>query len=164
MDLTRTLLDGLLYSFVASAYLLLALAYNPRLFLQDYPPAIQERVPPKTDREKRQARIVGLPFLLILMAGPLLSTLALARHLGAQAGFYPLFLNAFGVAFTFNLVDWLILDWLIFCAWTPRFLVIPGTEGMAAYQDYGYHVRGLLIGSGISLLSGLLVGGLVAWL
>ena len=30
-----------------------------------------------------------------------------------------LFANAFGVSFAFNLVDWLLLDWLLFCLITP---------------------------------------------
>lgn len=164
MSLNRLLLDAGLYALLASIYLLLMLRLNPRLFLQDYPPAIQERVPPKTVQEKWLALLIGLPFLLLLMAGPWLSTLALDRRLGGQVSFLELFLNALGVAFAFNLADWLILDWAIFCAWTPRFLVIPGTEGMPAYKDYGYHFRGFVIGAGFSLIYALFVSGLIAWL
>jgi len=40
-----------------------------------------------------------------------------------------LWLYAFGVAFAFNLWDWLILDWLVFCTITPKQFVIPGSEG-----------------------------------
>lgn len=59
---------------------------------------------------------------------------------------------------------WLILDWLIFCTWTPRFLVIPGTEGAAAYRDYAYHTRGFLVGSGFTLAAALVVAGIVTLL
>ena len=41
----------------------------------------------------------------------------------------------------FFLFDLLVLDILIFCTWTPHFLVIPGTEGMAGYKDWRMHVR-----------------------
>ena len=164
MTIDRLLLEGAVYALVASLYLMLLLRINPRLFLQDYPQAIQDSVPPKTEAETRQARILGLPFVLLLFAGPLLSTLALDRRLGGTASFFTLSLNAFAIAFAFNLVDWLVLDWLIFCTWTPRFLVIPGTEGMAAYRDYAYHTRGFLIGTGFSLATALVVSGIVTLL
>ncbi len=63
MSLNRLLLDAGLYALLASIYLLLMLRLNPRLFLQDYPAVIQERVPPKTAQEKRLALLIGLPFL-----------------------------------------------------------------------------------------------------
>jgi hypothetical protein len=164
MKSSRLVLDGALYALVTSVYLMVIIALYPRLFLQDYPEAIQAQVPPKTSREKRLMLIAGVPFLIILFVGPLLSTLALNRRLGGQAPFVTLAVNAFGVAFAFNLIDWLVLDWLIFCTWTPRFMVIPGSQGNPAYQDYGYHARGFVIGTGISLITGLIVGGLVALL
>ncbi len=78
--------------------------------------------------------------------------------------FFPLFINAFGVAFFFNLVDLLVLDWLLFCFITPGFLVVPGTEGMQAYKDYGYHFRAFLIGTVLSIAAGLGIAGLVVLL
>lgn len=55
-----------LYVTLATIFLMLLVLYNPRLMLQDYPPAIQEVVPQKTDAEKRQSIWLGLPFLLTL--------------------------------------------------------------------------------------------------
>ena len=72
------------------------------------------------------------------------------------------FLIAFGVAFLFNLVDWLILDWLIFCTITPGFAVVPGTDGMAGYKNYAMHFRGFVAGSVFSTVLGLLIATMVA--
>ncbi|MGC9358169.1 MAG: nitroreductase, partial [Anaerolineae bacterium] len=142
-------------SVLASALLLAILRLNPRLMLQDYPEEFQNQIPPKTDKEKRQSLIVGIPFLLLLVAVPFISTLMLKRQGGGAVSFLPLFLNAFGVVFIFNLVDLLLLDWLVFCYITPDFLVIPGTEGMREYKDYGYHFRGFLTGTLLSVVAGL---------
>jgi hypothetical protein len=68
-----------------------------------------------------------------------------------------IFVAAFGMLFLSNLVDWLILDWLIFCTITPAFAVLPGTEGMAGYKNYGMHFRGFLIGTVLAILIGLLI-------
>ena len=69
----------------------------------------------------------------------LLSTLAFVRGSEGGVPFLAAFLYAFRVVFALNVVDWLVLDWVVFCTLTPRFLVIPGSEGMAAYKDDLYH-------------------------
>ena len=159
----RIVLDGALLSIIASLLILVSLRINPRMWLQDYPQDIQDAVPPKTEREKRQALIVGVPFLVVLVAVPLISTLTLSRRSDGNTSFLQLFLNASGVAIIFNLVDLLLLDWLMFCTITPKFLVIPGTEGMEAYKDYGFHFRAFLIGTVLSIVAGLVLADIV-WL
>ena len=104
INISKILLDGALLSILASLSIFSILGFNPRLFLQDYPDEIQAAVPPKTDLEKRQSLIAGIPFLLILLAVPFISTLILKRQSGEMISFFPLFFNAFGVAFFFNLL------------------------------------------------------------
>jgi len=70
-------------------------------------------------------------------------------------------IHTFGVAFSFNLVDWIILDWLLFCTIQPKFMIIPGSEGMPGYKNYFIHFRGFLIGSVISLFGALIITSLV---
>jgi hypothetical protein len=102
-----------------------------------------------------------VPFLLLLFAGPLISTLSLNHQSGGELTFLAPALHAFGIVFIFNLVDWLILDWLIFCTITPGFLIIPGTEGMAGYKDYDFHFRAFLSGTVLSTVAGCIIGALV---
>jgi hypothetical protein len=160
LGFTTILTDGAVLSLFASLWLVLSLRVNPRIFLQDYPPKIQEKVPPKTKAERRLSWVFGLPFVLLLLLGSFFSTLSLRTQGNAQ--FWALWLNATGVLFVFNVVDWLILDWLMFCTLTPRFVVIPGSEGMAEYKDYGFHFRGFLIGTVYSGVAGLIVAGVVS--
>jgi len=164
IDISKILLDGALLSILASISIIGILRFNPRLFLQDYQEEIQSGVPPKANLEKRQSLITGIPFLLLLFAVPFISTLILKRQSGETISFILLFLNAFGVAFIFNLVDLLMLDWLLFCFITPSFLVIPGTEGMQAYKDYGFHFRAFLMGTVLSIAAGLVIAGIVSFL
>jgi hypothetical protein len=161
IDLTKILIDGAILSILASLSLLLIIRINPRLMLQDYPKDIQASVPPKTPEEDRLSRLLGIPFIALLLAIPLVSTFSLDAQNGGDASFTALFANAFGVAFIFNLVDWLILDWLLFCTITPKFLVIPGSEGHPGYKNYYFHFRGFLIGTVFSALAGLVFAGIV---
>ncbi|MFN8666765.1 MAG: hypothetical protein U0164_06130 [Gemmatimonadaceae bacterium] len=150
-DVGRMLLHGGVLSLVSTLFLLLCLLGRPRLLLQDYPASIQAAVPPKTADERRMALVVGIPFLAMLLLVPAWSSWTLPLGVGNTPSFAALFTNTFVVASTFNVFDWLVLDWLIFCTITPRFVVIPGTEGLPAYKDYVFHFRGFLIGTVLSL-------------
>ncbi len=162
MVLSRILLHGSIFSLIASIWLIVTLWLNPRWWLQNYTDEIQAKVPPKTEKEKKMSLWIGIPFLLLLFGAPFYSTWTLNAQLAATATFWQLFWNAFGVATVFNLVDLLILDWLMFCIITPKFIIVPGTEGMPGYKDYGYHFRGFLIGSALSVVSALLFAGIIS--
>ena len=162
-NITRTIIDGLILSGITSVFIIVSLMINPRIWLQDYPEDIQSKVPPKSDSEKRLSLIIGIPFLIILCVGSFFSTLVL-KFRNPEASFLDLSLNAFGIVLIFNVVDWLLLDWLMFCTLTPRFVVIPGSEGMAGYKDYLFHFRGFLKGTVFCVISGLVIGGVVSLL
>lgn len=162
-SLSRILIDGLILSGIAFLIMLASMAVNPRIWLQDYPKPIQALVPPKTAQEKRLSQAFGIPFMLVLIGGPFVLTALLAARSEGALSFGALFLYAFGLVFVFNLFDWLVIDWLVFCTITPKMIVIPGTEGHPAYKDTAFHLRGFLIGTVFSALVGLVVAGLV-WL
>lgn len=138
----KILYDGTLLSVIGGIILLGMLRYNPRLFLNkgDFPTDILNAVPPKTNTERRLALILGLPFIVALVVVPFISTLQLRQQAG-EVSFLLLALHAFSILLIFNLFDLFVLDFLLFCTITPRFMVVPGTEGLAGYKDYGFHLR-----------------------
>ena len=158
VDIQKILIDGAILSALASIFIILTMRFGPRIWLHDYPKEIQAMVPPKTDQEKRLSLQLGIPFMLLLLAVPLLSTLWFRNSAGENATFVSLAAHAFGVILVFNLVDWLLLDWLMFCTITPSWVVIPGSEGAPGYKDYGFHFRGFLKGVLFSALGGAIIG------
>ena len=62
--------------------------------------------------------------------------------------------------FSFNLVDLFILDWLIFCTITPKFILLPGSDGHPAYKNYKYHFVAALKGTLFALIGALLATGI----
>ena len=44
----------------------------------------------------------------------------------------------------------------------PGFVVLPGTEGMAGYEDYAFHFRAFLVGLAGSLVLSLIIAGVTA--
>ena len=76
--------------------------------------------------------------------------------------FWELFAYVFGVLFIFNLVDLLILDWLIVCWVKPRWVILPGTEHIAIPNPYLHHFKEFLVGTvGLSIV-GLAIAALLS--
>jgi len=82
--------------------------------------------------------LIGVPFGSVL----LWRTATLGSH-----RLWDLFAYAFGVLFIFNLVDLIILDWLIVCWLEPRWVILPGTEHIVIPKQYLHHFKGFLVGT-----------------
>jgi hypothetical protein len=156
------LIYGVVFSLLFSALLLVMIKINPEMMLNDYPPDIKARYGPMSEEIKRKRKPFILLFFVIVFGIPLLSIYQLDRMMAGIPGFLEIFINIFVLFMFFNIVDLLILDWLIFCTITPKFIVLAGTEGMAGYKDYGLHFRGFLIGCVISFVSALIFAGLAS--
>jgi hypothetical protein len=154
------ILYGIVFSLLFSALLLVMVKINPEGMLNGFPPDIQARYGPVSEKTQRQRKPFILLFFLILFGVPLLSIRRYDLMTGGAPTFIDIFVNIFTIFMVFNIVDLLILDWLIICTITPKFIVLPGTEGMAGYKDYGFHFRGFLKGTVICLVSALIFAGL----
>ena len=161
LELDRILLHGAVLSVPSSLILMGAVYFNPRFARQDLPKDIQDATPPLSKKEKLQALAFTIPFLALVILVPFLSGYTLEAPTGGQAPFLLLFLHIFGVVFVFNLVDFLILDCLIYCTITPKFVIIPGTEGFAGYKDYGHQARAHVRGTALQAILALLLAALV---
>ncbi len=137
----RIVRDGALFSLVGSVCVLVLLGINPRIFLQHCPQEIREIVPPKSVKEQRLSIFLGL-----LFGAPFAALLWRTATLGSRS-FGELFAYAFGVLFIFNLVDLLILDWLIVCGLKPRWMILPGTDHIVIPHPYLHHFKGFLRGT-----------------
>ena len=68
--------------------------------------------------------------------------------------FIGFFAYAFGLLFIFNLVDLLLLDWLILCWMEPWWVILPGTEHIVLPKQYFHHFEGFLLGTaGLAFVS-----------
>ncbi len=157
LDTMRIVRDGALLSVVASTYLLVLLRFNPRIFLGHYPKEIREIVPPKSEKERRMSILLGL-----LIGAPFTSALLWRTATLGSHSFWELFAYAFGVLFIFNLVDLLILDWLIVCWFKPRWVILPGAEHIVISKPYLHHFKGFLMGTVGLVIVGLAIAALLS--
>jgi hypothetical protein len=139
----------LLYNLAISIILYGSLAYNPRMWLHRMPPEVCSKVPEKTPQEKKLFVKIALPFLLLLLGYPI------AYVLLRDANLISYFLTLCAFFAGFALWDTLVLDLLIFCKFTPRFVIITGTN-REDYSNMKYHLvsgaKGLVLSVIFSLV------------
>ncbi|MBL0745638.1 hypothetical protein [Chryseolinea lacunae] len=159
MPLHLIFIHGGILSGLITVAMLFIIIKGPRIMLQDYPKEIQDMVPPKSKEEKKATWIYGAPFLMVAIGGPAL----LGWHYlqASNLNFVSLFVYVYGLLLVFNVYDLIILDWLLFCTITPRFVVIPGTEGSKGYKNYRFHFVGFLKGFLYTLVMALVISSLL---
>jgi len=161
-SLKRILVDGTIMNLLLTIVVYGSIYVNPLFWVSDYPPDIQEAVGP-VDVPIGQKLLVGVLLFCIVVGVPLYSNAKLRRQNNGKLSFPAAFANSALIAFFFAVWDLLILDWLIFVTIQPDFIVIPGTQGLAGYKDYGFHFEVSFLGwaQWISILvAGLVLGGL----
>jgi hypothetical protein len=137
----RLLVDGARLSGILSLMIGLSARYNPEMWLHDYPPDIQAKFGPMSAKARRQRTVIAVPVLVSIFGGLLRSTQKLNAEHGGKLPFGTAFLHTFLLFHFFALYDTLVLDWLFFNTIQPPWVILPGTEGMAGYKDYGFHIR-----------------------
>ncbi|MFX1475685.1 MAG: hypothetical protein ACFFCO_09470, partial [Promethearchaeota archaeon] len=147
--LSNILFHGLLLAGLVLLYMIpIMVKMSPRVWgFSDYPKTITDHVPPKTKEENLKGLLIMVPFFVMVIGGPLISTIILETLYGGALPLFDAFLNAFGLLMFFNLADYLILDMLIIGTITPRFVIIPGTEHLkeTEYKAFRlYHTKGHL--------------------
>ena len=160
--ISHALLYGVILSGVLFTLILGLVRINPEIMLKDYPPDIQAKYGSMSERSKRQRIPVAILVLVVMIGIVTLSFKGLGTNAQGDLSFFTAFIHLFVMFSVFNLLDWLILDWLIVVTIRPSFIILPGTEGLAGYEDCGFHFRGFLIGTVITLVASLLVAAIVA--
>jgi hypothetical protein len=144
IDLRLTAWHGALLSIAASAVIMGALRWNPRLFLRHFPPAVRASQPPLTPHEKAVGRAIGLLLFALFLGVPLWSVRVAAQ---GHPGWLSLFVHGFLVCMTFNLTDWLLLDELWLGIGRPRWALPPGVSEADVPFDHAQHFRGFVTGT-----------------
>jgi hypothetical protein len=153
------LVDGTLYSGVLSALVLGLLYYNPEIFYNDYPAEIKAKVGPPSARSKRQQIMLVPVLVLLFFGGPVYFALRLKRANGGRISFVAAFIHTFLVLTAFNLVDTILIDYLLLVRIQPRFARIPRAEDidLAQYISPADLVRDFGKGIGFGLVGSLLI-------
>jgi len=155
MILAKALEVGLLISALLSMLIFASLYYNPRLWIGDAPKEMQEAVEPLSRREKIDRIAFGIPVMLVAFGIPVVSLLNF-EALHGSVSFVEAFTFLYVAMMVFNVIDLLIIDWLVVVIWQPKVFTIPGVEHLMHLNNFNFHFRGFLKGTvGIGVVSGI---------
>jgi hypothetical protein len=150
------LLWGTVFGVVFSIAMLIIGRVNAEMILNDYPPDIRTKFGPMSEKTRKQANLASLPLLatlgLIVVLG-----LGQLRNLTGELTFVNTFIVTTTIFQVWNLIDLVLLDWLLLMTLKPRFMILPGTEGMAGYSNYGFHFHKFLNGIVFTLILSVIV-------
>lgn len=153
--------DSILYNLVLSFFILGSMVWNREIWFDDYPPDVKAKVGSISPKAKQQKSLVAIPFFLVTLGGAIWSTVRLKKQQQGRLSFSQAYRHTAGMLMSFWLTDLLVIDGLIAVVWTPSFMVLPGTEGMEGYKDYGMHLRAhfraapalALVSAGLTLIA-----------
>lgn len=156
----KALIDGFVWSVLWIIYVYVIVKFFPWQMLHDYPKDIQKASTLKepTDRQKMNSKMFGWLGGLAIICTPIVWGIAQFRQ--GEASFLKLFVFIFIVVMMWNVIDLLIMDWLIICTITPKWVVIEGTDGCKGYKDYMFHFKGFLIGCVYTTISAVVFSGI----
>lgn len=154
------LIEGLIWSVLWIIYVYVFVTKYPWEMMHDYPEDIQKAstLPEPTVKQKRSSKIFGLIGSIVIF-GTLIA-FGLIQYHGNNPSYLVLLLFTFIIGMVWNTADLLVMDWLIICKITPKWVVIQGTEGCKGYHDYFYHFKGFLIGCIYTLVMSLVISGI----
>jgi len=145
------LLWGTVFGVVFSIAMLIIGRVNAEMILNDYPPDIRAKYGPMSEKTRKQANLASLPLLaslgLIVILG-----LGQLRSITGELTFLNTFIVTTMIFQVWNLIDLVLLDWFLLMTLKPRFMILPGTDGMAGYNDYKFHFRKFLNGIVFTLI------------
>jgi hypothetical protein len=157
----NALIYGIGLSLVITTIIVVSGIIEPDMWVGKYPPDIQHKYGPMSRGAARLRPLVAGFFFVFVLVIPILGLLTLRPKVG-PIPFIPAVGFSLVALLVFNTFDLIVLDWLLFCTVQPRMMVLPGTEGMAAYREYRFHFVGFVKGLGFCAVGSVLIAAL--WL
>lgn len=155
---------GLALSAFMTAFIVATLYFRPMIWLGDAPAEVQAALGPMSDEDRRFKQIAGAASGLVVVGLLVAALVQLARAEPGPLRFADAALLVFIIITVFNVVDLVLIDWLLLVAWRPRFIVLPGAEvvepGVDLAGGYAYHFKGFLKGLAGSAVAAAVVGAL----
>lgn len=150
---------GGLLSVLLSSMVMISIWINPEMWLHDAPKEVQEKHGPMSAKARRQRAMFVVPFFAVVIGVPWWALDQLPNVTGQPYTFGTVFTTLIVMFMLFNLVDLVIIDWLIVELWRPSFLRRGRLGELMTKRYYLFHFIGFCKGSvGLTLVSLLVAG------
>ena len=109
-------------------------------WISNYPPDIQAAVTGSVRSTTAFQVLVAGALIVVALGGLTLSLRKLGRAV-SDLRFGGVVLHVFLVYLAANAFDVVVTDWLFFMNVLRRWTILPGTDGLAGYDDYFFHFQ-----------------------
>jgi hypothetical protein len=133
------IVDGLLLGAGFTLVAVGSLWLDARIWIEDYPADIQAAAGAAGEAPLPLRLATAVVLFSVLLGGIIYSNWLVTREHGRAPGFKSVFVHTLALFWVVNLVDVTVVDWLVFVAIQPEFVVLEGTRGLAGYRDYWFH-------------------------
>ena len=147
---------GTVFGVIFSIAILIIGRINAEMILNDYPPDIRAKYGAMSEATRKQANLITLPLLATLGLVVALG-LGQLREISGALTFVETLIVSTVIFQMWNLLDLVLLDWFLLMTLKPKFMILPGTYGMAGYRDYGFHFKKFLNGIVFTFILALVV-------
>lgn len=155
------IMEAMFWSFLWVVVIMIFVRVFPFAIAHDYPKDVREvaNISKPSKTRKRQSILLGITAFCILI-GLLLLFILTHYNNGQEVSFFTIFAHLWIICLFWNIVDLLVVDWLLICLLSFKFLVLPGTENYIGNKNYKYHLVGFLKGCIAMSIMAILVSGL----
>jgi hypothetical protein len=153
MLVTTAIIVGVIISVALTGLILTSLYFTPSIWRGDAPKEMQEAMAPLTAEEKRIRAMWVVPVLAIAFLVPMAAALWYETAYG-QLSFLEAYVFLWLAFMVFNVIDLVLIDWLIIVRWQPSWIHMPEVTHLNYLNNYNFHFQGFLKGTvGITIFT-----------
>ncbi|MBE6484966.1 MAG: hypothetical protein E7Z96_09440 [Actinomycetaceae bacterium] len=159
--------ESVLWSALWMILVAIAVRRFPFSMEHDYPEDVRAvaKIKPPSRRQKRAGMLFAALSLLLTFA--LLVYFGISGVGNAERGFLPVFVRVWVICMAWNVVDLLVVDWILVCTLSCKYFLLPGSEGYSGNKNYLFHFKGFLKGGvSMTIMAGIAAGvsyGIMSW-
>lgn len=159
MNIAAIIIEGIFWSILWIISIILMVTRFPWLIEHDYPKDVREaaNIGKPNPEQKRKGQIFTFVFSVLLFG---LLVIFPMLHFTKEASYWSVFWHVWAIAMCWNIVDLVIVDWLMICVFRWEYVILKGTKDCKGNRDYGFHFIGFLKGFVVMSLFSLIMSGI----
>lgn len=146
MDYKIIFLESIIWSALWMVMLSIAIRKYAFTLEHDYPEDVRKAANITQPSKKEKRRGIAFSIISILVLFGMLIIFGIMQNNGKPLNFQNLFFHIWIVSMSWNVIDLIIVDWLLICKLSCKLFILPGTETYPGNKNYMFHFKGFLKG------------------
>lgn len=146
MNYKIIILESIIWSVLWMVMISIAIRKYPFTLEHDYPEDVRKVANIKQPSKSEKIKGMVFSVVSILLLFGLLIVFAILHGKSDALNFQNSFFHIWIVSMSWNVIDLIIVDWILICKFSCKLFMLPGTETYAGNKHYLFHFKGFLKG------------------